>query len=165
MRLSSWLAPMLFLPALAFADSSVYRWTDAAGQVNFSQTPPPIGIKYDLIQGGKVASTTPSAAGGASSRGRSADETHAREQEFIKNAEAERKAKNEAKEKEKAAKAESLVKCAAARERATFLEEHTARGLITKADDGNYARVDEAEFRKQLDSAKKDVATNCHSAS
>lgn len=159
MRLSSWLAPMLFLPALAFADPSVYRWTDAAGQVHFSQTPPPVGTQYDLIQGGKVAATTPS---GGSPRGPTADETHKREQEFIKNAEAERKAKSDAKEKEKTAKAEAAVKCAAAQERATFLEEHTARGLITKAADGTYTRVPQDDFLKQLDAAKKDVTTHCH---
>lgn len=49
----------------------------------------------------------------------------------------------------------------AARERVSFLEERTARRLVTKAEDGNYARVPEDEFLKRLEAAKKDVAGNC----
>ena len=84
-----------------------------------------------------------------------------RDRRFSEEAEAARKAKAEAKEKEKVAKADKDKRCSAARELAQFLEERTAHRLVTKADDGNYGRMDEDEFMKRLDAAKKDVATNC----
>ena len=160
MRLSSWLAPLLLVPALALADGTVYRWTDANGQTHFSQTPPATGSKYDVIQGKRAPSPTPASDEGGAA-GPSVDEVRSREQQFIQNAEAERKAKAEARAKEKADREQAKAKCNAARERMTFLEERTARRLVTKADDGNYARMPEDEFTKRLDAAKQDVASNC----
>ncbi len=160
MKSSFWLAPLVLLPVLALADANVYRWTDASGQVHFSQTPPGAGKPYDVIQGKRAASTTPLGDDGAPA-GPSADEIRSREKQFIENAEADRRAKNEAREKEKAAREQALQKCTAARERVSFLEERTARRLVTKAEDGNYARVPEDEFLKRLEAAKKDVAGNC----
>lgn len=160
MRLSCWLAPILLLPALALADAAVYRWTDASGQVHFSQTPPPVGNQYDVIQGTKAQTATP-AGGGSSGAGPAPNEIRSREQQFIQNAEAERKAKSEAKAKEKEAREQAKLKCGAARERVSFLEERTGRRLVTKADDGNYARMPEDEFLKRLDAAKKEVSDNC----
>lgn len=160
MRLSSWLAPLLLIPALAMADGTVYRWTDANGQTHFSQTPPGPGKKYDMIQGKRASSTTPESGDGAPSAP-SAEEARSKEQDFIRNAEAERKAKTDAKSKEKADREAARAKCAQARERVTFLEERTARRLVTKADDGNYARMDEDEFLKRLDEARRGVSTSC----
>lgn len=160
MRLSTWLAPLLLVPALAAADGTVYRWTDANGQTHFSQTPPGAGKKYDMIQGRRAPSTTPASADG-SPAGPSPDDVRKNEQQFIQNAEAERKAKAEAKAKEKADREQAAAKCGQARERVTFLEERTARRLVTKADDGNYARMNEDEFMKRLDDAKRDVSTHC----
>ena len=48
MKRSFWLAPLLLLPVMALADATVYRWTDATGQVHFSQTPPGAGKQYDM---------------------------------------------------------------------------------------------------------------------
>ncbi|TDU28056.1 uncharacterized protein DUF4124 [Panacagrimonas perspica] len=160
MKRSFWLAPLLLLPVMALADATVYRWTDATGQVHFSQTPPGAGKQYDMIQGKRAASTTPTG-DDATPAGPSAEDVRAREKQFIEKAEADRRAKNEAREKEKVAREESVRKCTAARDRVSFLEERTARRLVTKADDGNYARVPEDEFLKRLDAAKKDVADNC----
>jgi hypothetical protein len=164
MRLSSWLAPLLLVPTLAIADGTVYRWTDANGQTHFSQTPPGAGKKYDMIQGKRAPSTTPPSADG-SPAGPSADDVRNKEQEFIRNAEAERKSKAEAKAKEKADRETARTKCNQARERVTFLEERTARRLVTKADDGNYARMNEDEFMKRLDDAKREVSSNCGASS
>lgn len=165
MRLSFWLVPILLLPALTLADSTVYRWTDAAGQLHFSQTPPAVGNKYEIIQGRRAASITPAvAADNSGGAGPTSDEVRTREQEFIKNAEAERNAKSEAKAKEKAAREQAKAKCSAARERVTFLEERTSRRLVTMAEDGNYARMPEDEFLKRLDAAKKEVSDNCTSS-
>ena len=33
------------------AQGEIYKWTDAAGEIHYSQTPPPQGIKTEKIQG------------------------------------------------------------------------------------------------------------------
>lgn len=43
---------LLFLALLLFAplaSAQVYRWVDAKGTVHFSQTPPPLGVKYKVM--------------------------------------------------------------------------------------------------------------------
>lgn len=35
------------------ASAEIYKWTDASGEIQYSQTPPPNGIKSDKIQGSK----------------------------------------------------------------------------------------------------------------
>lgn len=150
---------LLLTGAVTAAESAtVYRWVDAAGQVHFSQVPPTSG-GYDMIQGGR---STPSPAAtpapGAAESGKAALTP---EQRFLQEAEATRKAKADEKEKARKAKAEAELKCTEARQRATFLEERTARRLATIAEDGNYTRMPEDEFMKRLDAAKQDVATHC----
>lgn len=151
---------LLLLPALASAQTSVYRWVDASGQVHFSQTPPPGGRDYDLIKGGRATPPTPDPGPGDVAAD-AQDDQRARERRFLEEAEAERKAKAEQKEKEKTERAQAEQKCTAARERVTFLEERTARRLVIKADDGNYARMPEDEFLERLEAARKDVAEHC----
>lgn len=166
MRLTIGLASLLLAVSLpVWADATVYRWKDASGQVHFSQTPPTSG-NYDVMRGARAAPITPPSSTQAAPAAPDAATTAAadqrtRDRRFIEEAEAARKAKAEAKEKEKVAKADKDKRCSAARELAQFLEERTAHRLVTKADDGNYGRMDEDEFMKRLDAAKKDVATNC----
>ncbi|MGH8517834.1 MAG: DUF4124 domain-containing protein [Panacagrimonas sp.] len=158
-----WLASLLLAVSLpGWTQVTVYRWKDAAGQTHFSQTPPTSG-NYDVMRGASLSTTpAPSAsAPAAANTSTAANDQRARDQRFLEEAEAARKAKAETKEKEKVAKADKDKRCATARELAQFLEERTARRLVTKADDGNYARMDEDEFLKRLDAAKKDVAANC----
>lgn len=162
MKLPFWFAPLLLVVSIPAAWSqTVYRWKDAAGQTHYGQTPPTNGA-YDVMHGGRATTVTSTTPGAPATGGSSAAvDQRAREQKFIEDAEAERKAKADAKEKEKTAKAEKDQRCKAAREMAQWLEERTARRLVTKSDDGNYGRMDEDEFMKKLDAAKKDEATNC----
>jgi hypothetical protein len=163
MKIHFWFAPLLLILATSAGAQTVYRWKDASGQTHYSQTPPTTG-QYDVMQGGRAPSSSLSAAATpapAAPAPSAASEQREKEKKFIEDAEAARKAKAAAKEKEKTAKAEKDQRCKAAREMAQFLEERTARRLVTKADDGNYARMNEDEFMKKLDAAKKDEATNC----
>lgn len=162
MRLLFWITPLLLATSLpAWTQATVYRWKDASGQTHFSQTPPASGT-YDVMRGARsVPAPAPAAPEPATGTSTAATDQRTREQRFIEEAEAARKAKAEAKEKEKLAQAEREQRCKSAQELARFLEERTARRLVTMADDGNYARMDEDEFLKRLDAAKKDVAANC----
>ena len=40
---------LVFLAAAASASAQIYRWTDAQGRVNFSNTPPPQGVKSTIV--------------------------------------------------------------------------------------------------------------------
>jgi hypothetical protein len=162
MRLTILLAPLLLLVSPpAWTDGTVYRWKDASGQTHFSQTPPPSG-GYDVMRPAPGGSSPPAAAPGAARKAAPpGNDQRAREQRFVEEAEAARRAKAEAQKKERTAKLERAEKCKTARELAQFLEERTARRLVIMADDGNYARMDEDEFLKQLDAAKQEVATHC----
>ncbi len=61
------LAMALLLAPLASAQ--VYRWVDGKGTVHFSQTPPPPGVKYQVMHlssdTGTAAGVAPAAAGSA----------------------------------------------------------------------------------------------------
>lgn len=151
-KVSLLLLSLICLPLLAQADTTAYRWVDGAGQVHFSQVPPPSG-KYDIIR--STGAAQPSA-GGGDSTGINADT-----QKFIEDAEAERKAKTEAKAKAKEEKAMAEKKCGEARARHQFLEERTARRLAAPSADGNLERLPEDEFLKRLDAAQKEIDSNC----
>lgn len=129
--------------APAWADT-VYRWTDASGQVHFSQTPPTSG-NYDVMQGARAAPRAPSAAASAA-----AEDQRAREKRFLEEAEAARKAKAEAKEKEQTAKAEKDQRCKLVRETKHALEERHA-----------YVGMNAEEFTRRMEEIRKDEATHC----
>ena len=68
------LAMALLLAPLASAQ--VYRWVDGNGTVHFSQTPPPAGVKYQIMHlssdTGTVAGVAPAPAGGVAPGGNGA---------------------------------------------------------------------------------------------
>jgi len=55
------LLALLFVPAVAFGQ--IYRWVDAQGRVNFSNTPPPQGVKATVVDANaKEGSPSPDSA-------------------------------------------------------------------------------------------------------
>lgn len=44
-----WLFFLVFAAAAGSASAQIYRWTDASGRVNFSNTPPPSGTKAVVV--------------------------------------------------------------------------------------------------------------------
>lgn len=139
------------------AAATVYRWVDASGQIHFGQVPPK-GVRYDIIESHGAARSVDSAGEAPASSGPSMDE---RTQQFLQRREAENTAREEAKAKAKQEKETAQRKCREARDRATFLEERTARRLVVPAEDGNLARMEEDEFMQRLNAAKEQVDTHC----
>jgi hypothetical protein len=138
----------------AWADSPVYRWKDASGQVHYSQTPPTSG-SYDVMQGTRAAPATPPPATPAtpaspSQAATAAAEQRTRDQRFLEEAEAARKAKAEAKAKEKAAKADKDQRCKLAQETANALKERHA-----------YVGMNVEEFTRRMDELRQDMETHC----
>lgn len=143
-------------PLATAEDGVVYRWRDAAGEMHFDQIPPR-GVPYDIISpsGAKATELTPS--GNKINKSGLSGDTEA----FLERAQAEREAKEKAKAAEKQAKLKAERQCKQARERHQFLEERTARRLVVKADDGNYARLEEDEFLKRLNDAQQAIDQYC----
>ena len=129
------------------ASAQIYKWTDASGQVHFSQNPPPQGTYQDVTPelpvsgastGGTPAKRARSTASGSSSGGDDA----ARQQALQ-------------------AKADNEERCAKARERISFLQEKTAHRLFVTGDDGQPARMTDDQFNQQLQDAQDAASKYC----
>ena len=133
---------LLSLPLTAAAQ--IYKWTDANGQVHYSQNPPPKGTYKDVstdlppLSGstaGVPAPTRRAAANGSSSGGPAQAQLQA--------------------------KADDAERCAKARERISFLQEKTAHRLFVTGDDGQPARMTDEQFDAQMKDAQDAAGKYC----
>lgn len=120
------------LPALA---GNVYKWTDAAGQTHYSQSPPqsgPVQVKAQANVQPGVSITAPARPAAAATTTAAAP---------------------------KAAAAESLQdraeRCTASKQRLQFLDEHPANRLYTAAKDGSESRMTEEEHAASVAKAQE----------
>ncbi|HZR38176.1 MAG TPA: DUF4124 domain-containing protein [Nevskia sp.] len=131
------------------ASAQIYKWTDANGQVHFSQNPPKQGSYQDVTPQGPISGTStdsngrplppPPRSGGGSSSG-SAPATQAMR-----------------------AGADNAERCAKANERIAYLQEKTAHRLMVTGDDGQPARMTDEQFDQQLKDARDAAAKYCGS--
>ena len=127
------------------ASAQIYKWTDANGQVHFSQNPPKQGNYQDVtpelpVSGATSSGGTPakhSVHTAASSSGGDSD-----------NAALQAKADNE-------------ERCAKARERISFLQEKTAHRLFVTGDDGQPSRMTDDQFNQELQDAQDAASKYC----
>lgn len=153
MKVLCLLAGLLFF-TVAAADTKVYRWVDRNGQVHFGQIPPTSG-PYETL-------TTESSDPPPAEEAKAASEAMASDtRRFLEQAEAANRAKAEEKAKAQQVRQERARKCDEARERVKFLEERTARRLVTTDVDGELQRIPEDEFLRRLGAAQKIMETHC----
>ncbi len=128
--------PVLLIAAatLPAAASNIYKWTDAQGQVHYSQTPPPSGAvsaqSQTRVQPGVSLDTPPApaaAAKPAKTKPAAVAET------------AEAKAK----------------RCTAARERQAFLASTIPRRLMVLGADGSESRMTEEQYAESIAKAQE----------
>jgi hypothetical protein len=127
------------------ASAQIYKWTDANGQVHFSQNPPKEGNYQDVTPQGPVSGAT--FGGGASSSRRSGASSSS--------------GGNASGQQALQAKADSEERCAKAREHISYLQEKTAHRLFVTGDDGQPARMTDEEFDQQLKDAQDAAAKYC----
>ena len=126
------------------ASAQIYKWTDANGQVHFSQNPPKTGNYSDVtpqlpVSGASTGgSSTPRPSG---SKGVSSPA--APSQQALQ------------------AGADKAERCAKANERISFLQEKTAHRLFVTGDDGQPARMTTEQFDQQLKDAQDAAAKYC----
>lgn len=128
------LALLLFGLPLAASAEQIYKWTDANGQVHFSQNPPKTGTYTDVTPQGPISGTTTGGGGGpkySTPPSSSSGPSQAAMQ----------------------ASADRAERCAKANERISFLQEKTAHRLYVTGDDGQPARMTDEQFDEQVKDA------------
>jgi hypothetical protein len=134
---------LLSLPLTAAAQ--IYKWTDANGQVHYSQNPPAQGNYKDVspdlpplsgaagpVAPGKRAAQSGGGGGGSSSGGQALQ-----------------------------AKADNAERCAKAHERITYLQQETAHRLFVTGDDGQPARMTDEQFDTQMKDSQEAADKYC----
>jgi hypothetical protein len=124
------------------ASAQIYKWTDADGQVHFSQTPPKIGEYQNVTPLYPVSGSGSQLARHSASASSSGDGDAAQQQALQ-------------------AKADDEERCAKARERISFLQEKTAHRLMVTGDDGQPARMTDEQFNQQLQDAQDAASKYC----
>jgi hypothetical protein len=138
-------ALVLLLCSLPLAASAqIYKWTDANGQVHFSQSPPKEGNYQDVTPQLPLSGTT---TGGGSSTRRSAPPVAAGD--------------DAAQQRAVQAKADNEERCAKARERISYLQEKTAHRLLVTGPDGQPARMTDEQFAAELQDAQDAASKYC----
>lgn len=143
---SAMLVVIASLSAPVAADQ-IYRWTDANGLIHFSSQPPPHG-EYRRITPELPPATSAPGVDAIRKRADNLDGTG------TKVAQARQDALK--------AKADDAEKCAKARERLTFLDEHPAHRLYTVGADGAESRMTDEQHDAEVAKAKGIAADSCN---
>lgn len=145
-------AACLALAAAGAFAQAMYRWVDEKGVTHFSEHPPPGDAKATKIQ----PKVTPPSSGAAAPRG-GPEDWKAQELEFRKR-QVERGKREQAEEREKA---EREARCADARKRLAFLEEHGA--IYRRKDDGSRVYMSEEARESAIAEQRRAVRESCGS--
>jgi hypothetical protein len=128
------------------ASAQIYKWTDANGQVHFSQNPPKQGSYQDVTPQGPISGTSTDSSGRPlppPPRGNGSSSSSAPAQQALR------------------ASADNAERCAKANERISYLQEKTAHRLFVTGDDGQPARMTDEQFDQQLQDARDAAAKYC----
>jgi hypothetical protein len=162
------LVALLLAVTSASVSAATYRWTDADGNVQYGNPPPP-GIEAELIGAPPPPPTLPEVSGDAAATpgeagaqpnqpaedGQAAGEAATEPSEAAKQVDAQRR------EREARQMAETKRRnCQAARSNLERLE--NPRQLRLKQADGSTRRIDNAERQKMVREARKVIRQNCN---
>jgi len=142
---------LVLAPVLVFAQVHFYKWTDAAGNTQYSDQPPPKGISYVRIE----KELTPEISTSPGASGKSAAET---DFEFKRHqqAEAEQQKKEEAREQEADAR---QAQCQRAQGRLKMFQE--GGRLIKLNAEGEREYLGDEEIRDEVAKAQQAVDEVC----
>lgn len=146
---------LLLLPVLAHAQ--LYKWVDENGRTQYSDRPPPAGIKAERVNTGKASSAAAAPAAPAAAKGAAANPAN-RELEFRKR---QISAEEAQKDEEKKAKEDQVKReqCDIARARLKSLEDG---GRILKYDKtGERQFLSDEEIEKEKGPARQRVEQTC----
>lgn len=133
----------------ANVSAQAYKWKDPNGNIIYSQTPPPLGTPYELVDDASIAATS---FGVASTNTK----------DLQKTLDASQKARAEKKEQEKlVAESEQIKKenCAQAKANLTGL---TSRGQVTIKEGDLYRKITEEERQERIQQANNSIEEFCN---
>lgn len=152
-----WLMLISLLAATPAQATKVYKWHDQSGQIQYTQTPPPAGHEFEIVEPGMaVGATSRVERGSPASPGRNDDPEEASD-DAPDNAQAET-AEEEAihvVSREDAAQA-----CADARERLETLQGSDSM-LMTRNEDGELEPMSEEAIEKRIEEEQARIRQFC----
>lgn len=131
----------------ANADTTVYKWQDSTGKIIYSQTPPPTGTPFEVVEQ-RAPAPLPSNTASAKSA-----------QQAVQDAQPSREAAQE--EQELLAQSEQIKQenCAQARTNLTSL---TSRGQVTIKEGDLYRKLSEEERQQMISDVESQVSEFCN---
>jgi hypothetical protein len=138
---------LLFACATSHADTIVYKWLDSTGKVIYSQTPPPTGTPFEIVE-----KKTPVTLGNNNVTSTSA----------VAAAERSEKSQTEKlEEQERIAQSEQIKQenCKQAQANLTSLN---SRGQVTVKDGDLYRRLSEEERQERISSTQEQINEFCN---
>ncbi len=138
---------LIIISVTANVSAQAYKWKDDNGNVIYSQTPPPLGTPYELVDDASIA-----ASGFGVARSSNL-------QEKAKDAEKARQQKQE--QQKLIAESEQIKKenCAQAR---TNLNALTSRGQVTIKEGDLYRKLTEEERQERIQQANNSIKEFCN---
>ena len=133
------------LSTAVFAEA--YKWTDPAGNTIYSQTPPPIGTPFEVVEDTNLASTSSSRSGNSDSLKERVDSS--------------RQSREERKNEEQRLAESQQIKeenCAQAKTNMTAL---TSRGQVTIKEGELYRKLTEEERQERIKGAQSGIDEFC----
>ena len=136
---------LILLCGAANADTTVYKWEDSTGKIIYSQTPPPSGTPFEVVEQ-RASAPLPTTASAQSAQKASAESQAANEQEK--------------EEQERLAQSEQIKQenCAQARTNLTSL---TSRGQVTIKEGDLYRKLSEEERQKMISDVESQIEEFC----
>ena len=139
-------ATLLHTPVSA----EIYKWTNAAGEVQYSQVPPLGGVKTEKIQGAPPPADNPDVV----------NEALQKQVDAMNKTNAEETEKDKEKEMEKELAATNKRNCVTAQNNLIKLEEGGRRRYLTA--DGEVTRFTEEERQARISAAKEEIEKYCN---
>lgn len=133
---------LIFICIAANANAEAYKWIGTAGNTIYSQTPPPLGTPYEIVDSESVVSS-------------SSSQPSTRELEYHLNSSRESRA-----EKQRLAESKQIQKenCNQAKSNLTAL---TGRGQVSIKEGDLYRKLNEKERQERIQSAKNSIDEFC----
>lgn len=133
----------------ANGNAAAYKWTDSNGNTIYSQTPPPLGTPYELVDDASIAATSFGVASTST-------------QDIEKNLDESQKAREERKAQEKLVAESEQIKKDNCKQANTNLTALTSRGQVTIKENGLYRKLTEEERQERIQQAKTNIEEYCN---
>ena len=142
--------PLAIMTLLLFstvdAASTAYKWVDGTGKIIYSQTPPPVGVPFEIVEQPDAKSTSLT----KSSSNLEDQVAKAQEARQEKKAEQQRIAESEQIKNENCTQAK------------TNLTSLTSRGQVTIKEGDLYRKLSEEERQERITDAKSQISEFCN---